>query len=306
MTVTEPEPTPDIAPADANTRPEGENALAWPSANDIPDFEEDPAGDPPAEDPPADPPAEDPPADPPVEETPPAGDGFEALPESWQAKVTELREESKNYRLRAKEFHEAFEGYDEETRDKFLDMARGLADESRHVEVAKEFVAVGKRVLEAYGEDITDLTAPDPNRPLTVRELEAREAKQAEERAAADAVAAIAKEVEELGYVQGSADHYTLLRLANDSETGDLKEAHEKLQAHTVEKAKALLASDAGADLRKQVIEDFIKAVKEKQATHLPTTPATGVAPADPGDEPVTSFDGTRARMEQFLSDFQG
>lgn len=286
--------------AEAADTPEGSNALSWPTADDI-GAEEAETSEPEATEPEAaDEPTEETTEEAPTEETteePPAVETFD------RPYVEKLREEAAEYRVRAKEFNEAFEGYDDDTRAKFLDMARGLNDESRHVEVANEFVAIGKRVLEAYGVDVSNLGEVDPNRPLTLKELEAREAKQAEDRAAQESIARIAKEVEELGYAAGSPDHYALLRVAHDDPDGDLKKAHERLQASTVEKAKALLASDDGAELRKGVIEEFIKAVKEKQATHLPTTPATGVAPADPGDEPVTDFSQTRERMDQWLAD---
>lgn len=209
----------------------------------------------------------------------------ETEPETFdRAYVENLRAENAKTRVRSKEFHDTFEGWEDHATEKFLDLARALNDESRHEEVGREFITIGKNILEAYGVEVGDLSAPDPNRPLTVRELEAREAKQREEADMAAHVEQIAKEVKELGYEEGGPDHYALLRLANDDPNGDLKVAHTKLEAW-----------------KKGIIDSFIKAHTAKQETHLPTAPAVGVAPSDPGEEPATDWAAARARLEANL-----
>lgn len=44
---------------------------------------------------------------PPADQKPPEGDGLESLPESWQAKIKELRKEAEQNRLRRKELEDA-------------------------------------------------------------------------------------------------------------------------------------------------------------------------------------------------------
>lgn len=290
MTVTEPaaEPT----PSETN---ESDNALTWPSASDIPDAveEETTETEPVQESTETTTETPEPEAtEEPATETPAEPTRLEDLPEHWQTELTKARDQAADYRVKAREYHDAFEGYDEPTRDKFLELARGMADESKHVETAREFVAIGRRVLEAYGEDVSKLVGEDPDRPMTKAEveaeLEAREQRAAEERATQESIQAIAAEVKELGYTEGSPDHYALLRLANDREDGSLAEAHKQVEAW-----------------KKSVIDEWAKSFQQKQERHLATAPAVGVAPSDPGEEPPVDFKGARARLDQYLSDIQ-
>lgn len=276
----------DTAPvADPAPAAESSNAMSWPSAADIPDPTPAPEStETPAEQEPAPegtettPPPE---GEPPVETTPPVE------PKVFdEAYVEKLRNEAADYRVRAKEFHEAFEGYDDETRDRFLDMARGLNDETRHEEVAREFITIGKRILDHYGIDTGDLAAPDPNRPLTQAQLDARLAQEREERATQERIAQIDKEVTDLGYKAGEPDHYALLRIANESESGSLQEAHEKIE-----------------EWKKGIITEWAKSFKEKQDRHLDTAPQVGLAPKEEPEADPVDWAGARGRVEQMLTD---
>jgi cobalamin biosynthesis protein CobT len=274
-----------MLPATTETSDATNEALSWPSATDIPEevFEEtsEPeTTEPEAADEPAEEAAEEAPAEEATEEPETPAETFD------RDYVEKLRNEAADYRVRAKEFHEAFEGYDEAATAKFLDLARGLNDETRHREVGVEFFNIGKRILESLGEDVGDLAAPDPNRPLTKAELDAEFAAREEERNMAQLVEAIDHEIKELGYTQGSPDHYALMRLANDRDDGSIEEAHKSLQAW-----------------KKGIIDEWAKSFQEKQSKHLKTAPAVGVAPSDPGEEIPLDWEGARARMNQRFED---
>jgi hypothetical protein len=277
----------DTAPADAGAANE---ALSWPSADEITDevFEE--TAEPEATDESAEETTEEAPAEEtteePAEEPEPEGEKPEVFDRDY---VEKLRDQAAGYRVQAKEFHEAFEGYDEAATAKFLDLAKGLNDETRHEDVAREFLTIGKRILTSLGKEVgDDFSTPDPNRPLTLAELEKREAAQAEERQMAEIVEKLDQEITGLGYTTGSPDHYALMRLANDREDGSIEKAHEALQ-----------------EWKKGIINEWASSFKQKQDKHLKTTPAVGVAPKDAGEEPDLSWEGSRNRLDQYLEDMQ-
>lgn len=270
-----------------DTAPAEESTLAWPSADDLPEevFEETPEPESAEE-------SEETTEEAPAEETPEVAETEEPegeKPEMFDRDYVEkLRNEAVEHRLKAKEFHEAFDGYDEPAVQKFLDLAKGLNDEARHEEVGREFFNIGKRILEAKGIDVGDLSLPDPNRPMTKAELDAEFARREEERSMAEIVQKLDEEIVGLGYKPGEPDHYALMRLANDREDGSIEEAHKQLQAW-----------------KKGIIDEWAASFKAKQDKHLKTTPAVGVAPKDPGEAPDLSWEGSRSRLDQYLDDMQ-
>jgi hypothetical protein len=257
----------------------GDAPLNWPSAADVvPDdqvtTEPEPEDD--GETPPADPPAAPPAAPegetPPPEGTPPPADGgLEALPQSWQDTIRDLRKENGDYRVQYKALDEVFGAYGPDERAKFLDLAAGLADESRHEETAREFIAIGKRILENYGVDVGDLAAPDPNAPMTRAQYEAAERQRRQEADIEKNMERITEKVKSLGYELGSLDHYALLRAANEQQAEgppDWDAAHARVQSW-----------------KKGIIDGFIAEHSKKAGSFPPTAPQTGSAPAEMPDE---------------------
>jgi hypothetical protein len=283
----------DVAPI---IEPESEEdaPLAWPSADQVvPDDQvtAEPEADEGDEAPPAPPaePAATPPAEPAAPAEPPA---LESLPESWQETIRDLRKENGDYRVQYKQLDDAFGAYSAEERSKFIDLAAGLADESRHEEVAREFITIGSRILAHYGHEVPDLDGlPDPNAPMTRAQYEAAERQREEERDIAARTQALTKQVTDLGYELGSLDHYALLRAAQEQEGPvDMAAAHEKVQAW-----------------KKSMIDSFIAEHSKKAGAHLPTPPQTGAAPAEmPEELPADSGEAFTLARKQFNAMLDG
>lgn len=267
--------------------------LSWPTAEEVvPDdqvtTEPEPEG---AEDEAVETPAPEAPA---AEETPaeepaaPAADGQQTFDRAY---VEGLRQEAAGYRVRAKQYEDVFGQYNDVERDKFLDLAAGLADEARHQEVATEFINIGKRILEHYGVEVGDLAAPDPNRPMTRAEYEAAERQRKADADLERDMERITAKVQGLGYELGSLDHYALLRAAQEQEgTVDWDVAHAKVKAW-----------------KDGLINDFIKEHSKKAGAHLPTPPATGAAPAEmPEELPADQAEALALARKQFNAMLDG
>jgi hypothetical protein len=262
---------------------ESSNVLDWPDASDIGDevFEET------TETETADEPAEETSEEAPAEETTeePAEEAAPPVETFDREYVEKLRSEAAEHRVRAKEANEAFEGFDEPTRAEFLDMARGLNDPDRHVEVAQKFYDVAKRVFDHYGIETPEMV-PDPNRPLTPKQLEDRLQQEREERDLAEQTRILDAEIKSLGYETGTPDHFALMRMAWAREDGSIQEAHKAVEAW-----------------KKGIITEWAKHFQEKQDRHLDTAPQVGLAPAEAPAEDPTTFEGARERMNQMFKD---
>lgn len=284
-------------PPDVPSDDDAPETLGWPSAEDVPDLSTD-EGTEDAPDEGADdesgegeaPEAETAPESEAPETPLPEGDN--QAPETFDRKYVEsLRNENANWRVKAQTYEQAFAEYSDDERAKFLQLAQGLSNEATHRETAREFVTIGKRILEAYGEDVGDLSPPDPNRPLTAAEFEQKLQQERADRDMQENIRRIAGEVRSLGYEEGSLDHYALLQAANQNPQGDLKQAHEAVQAW-----------------KKGIIDSFIKEHSAKATKHLPSTPnvGTGQAPAEQPEELThdmnDDFQAARRRIDAMLN----
>jgi hypothetical protein len=155
------------------------------------------------------------PVEPPaVEEVP-----FESLPQFWQEEITRKREAEANYRTRAKRYDEAFEGYDDETKEAFLEYARlSYAAQNGDEAAAAE--------LQAFmGEEPEPEAEPEPYvDPIEAARAAAREETERvflerEQKAAqAEAVSNVQNAAQEMGYELKSADYVLLMKFANEPE----------------------------------------------------------------------------------------
>lgn len=313
MTVTPPVPE-GAPPADADPGDDGASGatgsgVAWPTEADMEaqlaaepgeEIEVDDPADPPA-DPPAapaetgtpDPSAVPDPADP---GTPPAEvAGLADLPTGWQTEVRRLRDENAEARVETKRFREAFDGWEDNDIQGFLEIASGIAsaDIAESEAAARRLILGGKAILEGMGIDVGDLNVPDPNRPMTRAEFQREQQRLAEEaeatRVRQQNLDLIEKTVTDLGYEVGTLDHYALLRAANDEE-GDIKtifeKAHAKVQAH-----------------HKAIVEQAIAEMQGQRKKHLKTQPAAGSAPAPEPQAPPKTWKEAEAR---FMSEDYG
>lgn len=196
--------------------------------------------------------------------------------------VEELRKESAKYRTKAKPYEEAFAEYDDESREVLLSLARELISDPEAG--ARRMVEISKNILDDKFEDV--LKDPSP-RPLTAQDVDRmfseRESKAQQEAA----VRAVEQEAADLGYADGTADRALLFSIANTETLGDLKAAHEKIQA------------------RNQTIIDAYLEEKRAAGEAFPTPTSAGVgAGADGG--PPKDFAEAKKGLLAFLSSQPG
>lgn len=180
----------------------------------------------------------------PVDATPPA-DPFETGADTFDRSYVErLRSESANYRTKAKPYEEAFGGYTDEDRAVWFEAAKLLADDPR---AGGEYLrSVADAVLQQFAEPEPPAPTPEDERPVTMAEL--RSMREADIAAAAEAanVSRIESEARELGYTDLTSRSYRLLLMtAADLPSGDLKEAHDLIEADKLRDREAWIRSKA-------------------------------------------------------------
>lgn len=184
-------------------------------------------------------------------------------PPEVQKYITELRQESAGYRDRFKPYRDAFDGYEDTDRDIWLEAARTFRDDP--VAVAEWMRDQAESILAGAPGPDTDPTdggagEDDPDRPLTKADLDryfadrdrAAQEKQAEADRAAEN-AKITSEAAELGYQPNTPQYAALIFAAVNQTNGDLKAAHEALEADKKAAVKAALdarAADANGSPR--------------------------------------------------------
>jgi hypothetical protein len=192
---------------------------------------------------------------PPVEVEVPAEPDPAPEPDTFdRAYVEELRREAAGYRTRAKSYDDAFQGYDDETREAFLEYARlsyaAQSGDPAAVEALQQFMG-GDDEPEVEPEPVIDpieaaraAAREETERVLTEREQRAEQAK---------AVSAVQEQARDMGYDTTSADYVLLMRFANEPEVLSLDdpmaEAHTRVQAyHQAIVEQHLAAKSAQAD----------------------------------------------------------
>lgn len=194
------------------------------------------------------------------------------IPEHLRPYVKQLREEAAERRVAAKVYEEAFGAFDEGDREALLGVVAALGSEDTQLDAAQAL----KELAESILGDVDD-----PDRPLTARDLERREAAKAEAQRQEEAVNAVIKEATDLGYAEGTREQRRLLDLAVNETKGDLKAAHEAITAE-----------------RDAVIAEFVKSVQEGKAKWPTLAPPPGVAPADITGGPPKTFAEARKATE--------
>lgn len=187
--------------------------------------------------------------------------------------VEELRQESAKYRTRAKDYEDAFEGYDDDTKAAMLDLAREL-NADPHMG-SKRMVEVAKQVL---GEDgFRDLLEDKGPKPLTEADVERKFKEREQAQAQEQAVQDVMREAKDLGYAEGTPDQAELFWFAHNKTEGDLSKAHEAVQA------------------RKQAaVDEYLKG-KEADADAFPTPTTAGSGST--GGEPPKDFGSAREAL---------
>jgi len=247
--------------------------------------------------------------DAPVTDAPPAApeaDAFdnEATTTFPREYVEKLRRENAEARTKYTPYRDVFDGVDEDLRDYVLnDIVKPLLTDPASAldelyEVVERIHNANKTVPKWLAKEIAKAEdAIDPNAPLTLSQLEAREAKRAEEQKQAEGMRAIMSEVSELGYPTDPKDDPTgtlasLFAISTNHTRGDLKKAHE--------------IREAAID---KIVEERLTAKLEEIRTGAlkwPAVSTTGSSPAEEKDEPKTWADArkrAKARMAREFGD---
>lgn len=185
------------------------------------------------------------------------------------AELTKVRSEAANRRVKLKPYEEAFEGFDEEARTTYLELAKQIAsgDAAQQKAAAKRFREIAERI-DGATVPVTPTGEEDPEqKPLTVKEWKALQAQQDDDRHLQEQVRLIEADATKEGIEVGSARYATYLyALQQPDVAGD----HEK--------AMAVLNAD-----RQAIIDQYAKAVAEGQEK-WPVAPGSAALGA-PGEE---------------------
>lgn len=215
--------------------------------------------------------------------------GFlDGLPDEVKGHVKGLREEAAGYRVKAKQvetayepFRGVFEGVDDGTRDAVLQLAGTLIKDPENAG-PKELLRVARALTgDRFDEVMKSLDEPqyltaEQAKELYEKEQQAKE----EERERTAAVEAVQKEAKELGYEDDTVEKSMLFFFAHRQTEGDLKAAHEKVEA-----------------FRKDIVDKFVAGQRERNGSFPPQTSATGEGPAGGLEGPKT-FEEARRRTE--------
>lgn len=162
--------------------------------------------------------------------------------------VEKLRRESASYRERAKRYQEAFDGYEDGQVEAWLGLAKQLREDPRST--AAELQALAEQINAAYEADLEarEQETDQGEQYLTRAEVENifKEREQAAD--LQRRVAQIETDAREMGYtVAPDNDEYQeLLWVASRTESGDIRAAHEKIQARNQRIYDQMIAKVAG------------------------------------------------------------
>lgn len=230
---------------------------------------EDPGGEPPAA--PVNPPAEPAPGG-----EPPAAP---EAPETFDRKyVEDLRGEAAEYRTKYAPYRDAFEGYDDESREALLAIARDIVANPRNA--AERMVQVAKGLT---GEEFDSLLSDEGPKPLTQEDLQKEFEKREREKSEQAAIAAVEQEAQTLGYKQGTADYADLMFRAYNEHSGDLNAAHQ-----------------AREEQRQAIIDAYLKEKAEGNGSFPPVT--TDGGPVSGSDDTPKNWEQARAALTARLS----
>lgn len=191
--------------------------------------------------------------------------------------VEKLRQEAAEHRTKYAPYRDAFEGYDDESREALLDIARQIVESPR--DAAKRMVEVAKGLT---GEEFEKLLEDQGPQYLTAEDLDkqlsARQQKEQEEQA----VKAVQSEAKTLGYEEGTAGYADLMFRAFNEHEGDLDAAHKAREAE-----------------KQEIISEYLKS-KAAGNDNFPPVTADGSGAAGDGGPPK-DFAGARAALTERL-----
>lgn len=206
-------------------------------------------------------------------------DDLAGVPEDTKfdaAYVKKLRQEAAQYRTRAKQY-DVFEKYDEQDRQVWTKMAELYQQDP--VAAAEYMAAIADGVRKAQA---PEAPVAGDEQPLTASQVQAMLAERDQKAAVAAEQVRIEAEAKSLGYEVGSRQYKYLIQTAIDDTAGDLKAAHEAIEAE-----------------RQAIIDQYVGG-KARDAAGSPIAPAAGAGtmPSTESAPPKTFRDAKAAIYE--------
>lgn len=229
-------------------------------------------------------PAVEPGAETPPVETPPEAGGEQQ--ESWldtidpkaAEEIRNLRKESGNYRTKLREYEAPFEGYDDESRGVWFRLAETYKSDPQAAAKAMQQIAEGVLTPEQAA---TQAENEAEEGFVTPQQLEQKFKEREEQAAQEREVERMRGEAKELGYELDSDDYFYLLFISQRN-GGDLKKAHEKIEAQN-----------------QAAVDRYVEGLKN-DANGTVTSPHGGGAPSE--ERGLTTFKEARESLEQRLA----
>lgn len=216
------------------------------------------------------------------------------LSESDYSYVQKLREEAAGYRTERNHYTDAFDGFDGETSDAFLEAVKLIKDDPAQAHaVFKELsdaladaAGISKSEAKEIVQDAVDAQESDDSEtPLTASQLEEylaqRDTKKQEDAVATQAKAEIDEKIEALGYKPGTVKYNNLLFYATQETEG--------LPVDKLQAAHAKIASDTQA-----VIDEYL-ANQNASNSAFPPQSDGGAATDQASDKPKSIKSGAKA-----------
>ena len=219
---------------------------------------------------------------------------IEDLPESWQKEISDLRRENANRRTALSSYEQAFDGYDDETRDAFLEYARV-------VRAAQNGDPDAIATLQEWtGEDDDDVDPEPQIDPVEAARQAAREeterifSERETARMRSDAISSVQNTAKEWGFepTPGQPGHARYKRLV-DIAANELPPD----TTNPLEEARKVLEGEEAA-FRQAAIDEYL-GKKGEQADRSPQfAPPNGAAP---GVDPMAYLhDPTLTEAQKF------
>lgn len=211
--------------------------------------------------------------------------------QAYQAELKRAREEAAGSRAQLAKFKRAFEGYDDEQLDQALAMYASLRDDPKQAfKTFSQTVENIKAHLREMGEWEDEDDGKSDSQSLSMKDVEKFLDKRDRKKAEDEAVREVLAEAKALGYKDDdgpeSWKHAALLWTANKTTGGDLKKAHEHLQAHDKAVGEA-------------AVKAYIESLnKPKYPPASGSNQGGSNAPAASGDQkPAEKFDAKKSAL---------
>jgi hypothetical protein len=191
------------------------------------------------------------------------------------AYVEQLRREAAERRAKLKTYEDVFGLYDDEDRQVWFELAKVVAQDPK--EGGKMMYELGRRLLgeEEETEPKTE-TPPDPVQIVDKIVSEKLSAWEEEQQ-----IREIQQEARALGYDPDSREYLNLLWVAYRETNGDLKAAHQKIEAD-----------------KERLVQEFLEAQKA-QNEQFPPQPASGTVAGN--EREIRTLEEAKASMKERL-----